>query len=487
MTSKYAGPRWETPDPPRVHGSYGPAIRKWAKAELGITFGRWQTHVIDRAMRHDRAGDLIARIVLLSTARQNGKSVIVRAIFGWFLDEGWKLPAFAAWTTLLAAAHDAKQARITYKGVYGDMMNIPRIASASKGQRTGKPIRLTEHFGITMNGLTLDTVTGQPGSARGLSAGAIAYDEVLTQRDWDMWEALQPTMGAQRSPIIILTSTAGFPDSVILRAFYDRLIRQASGDELPDPTFYGAWWESEDPHAGLDWTAVQQANPALGDGRLTKAAIQGEYAILPPDSWRRERLNHFADIGADSAFNPGVWAACRTPEPLAGLEGPYALAVGVQPGWERATIAVTGVRPDGRIGAEIHRDIRGEITAQRIVAEVAAFRDPVQVIAYDSVSAGAPEFRRDAEETGRPWREFKPADMVAACMDVSEMVLAGRLAHDDPLLDAQIAWTAKRPIGLDGAYRFSVQHSGGPIDAVNAVAMAAHAIASPPKVPQIFF
>src|SRR4026209_512470 len=102
---------------------------------------------------------------------------------------------------------------------------------------------------------------------------------MLTQRDWDMWEALSPTQSAQRSPIMILTSTAGHADSVILRAFYDRLIRQAPGADDPDPTFDGAWWEANDDSAGLDWAEIKRANPALGDGRLTEAAIRSEHAI----------------------------------------------------------------------------------------------------------------------------------------------------------------------------------------------------------------
>ena len=46
--------------------------------------------------------------------------------------------------------------------------------------------------GITAGPIEFDTVTGQPGSARGSTAGAIAWDEMLTQRDWDMWSALGP-------------------------------------------------------------------------------------------------------------------------------------------------------------------------------------------------------------------------------------------------------------------------------------------------------
>ena len=34
------------------------------------------------------------------------------------LDEGRHLAPFRSWSTMLAAAHDAKQARIVYRGVF---------------------------------------------------------------------------------------------------------------------------------------------------------------------------------------------------------------------------------------------------------------------------------------------------------------------------------------------------------------------------------
>jgi hypothetical protein len=373
-------------------------------------------------------------------------------------------------------------------------MSIPRLTKGTRRENhetghTPPIIKATLQQGIWAPGLMLDTVTSEPGSSRGLSAGAIAWDEMLTQRDWRQWEALSPTQSAQRSPIMLLTSTAGHSDSVVLRAFYDRLRRQSAGDEAPDPTFYGAWWESEDEDAGLDWGQLKQANPALGDGRLTRQAIASEFAILPPDSWKRERLNHFVDVRASGAFNPGVWAACRTAGPLDGLSGPYALGVDVQPGWERATICVAGIRADGRVGVEVYRDIRGEpnepVTAARIIAELERFPDPVAVIAYDQVSGAAAALLRSGEDTGLPYEGLGRKEFVTACMDVTEMIHAGRLAVDDPLLDAQVGQVARRPIGSDGQFCFSRGLSPGPVDAFLSMVFAAHAIAYQLPMPKI--
>lgn len=482
------GPLWETPKPRGVHGSYGPAVIAWAEDNLGIVMGPWQAYALTQALRYDRNGDILARVALISTGRQNGKSVIVRAFYGWLLDVGRTLEPFREWTTLLAAAHDAKQARIIYGSVLGDLLTIPRITEQTKGRYA--PVRLTEFRGIQMHGLTFDTVTSQPGSARGLSAGAIAWDEMLTQTDWDMWEALSPTQSAQRSPIMLLTSTAGNVESVVLRAFYDRLKREAAGDEKPDPSFYGAWWASRDNGAALDWAQIKQANPALGDGRLTKAAIASEHRILPVDSWQRERLNHFVDRVAVGAFNPGVWAECRTPGPLDGHPGPFVLGVDVQPGWERATIVAAGIRTDGRIGVSVYRDFiaaEGDtVSASDIVRELLAFPDPVSRIVWDSVSGAHSEFVRTAADAwATEWLAQKPHEVVAACMDVTELIQSGRLAVDDPLLDQQLPNVARRPVGQDGAFRFSRAHSLGPIDGFMAMTLAAHAVASVEALPSL--
>ena len=164
-------PRYETPDPPNVYDTYGPQARAWAEREIGLVASDWQTHVIDKILRHDRDGDLCANLALVGCGRQNGKSVIVRIIVGWMLDEGQELPPFAEWSTILLAAHDAKQARIIYDGVFADLSGIDRLRKRAKGGRFERTVKLTELFGIRIGRLTLDIVTSEPGSVRGKSAG----------------------------------------------------------------------------------------------------------------------------------------------------------------------------------------------------------------------------------------------------------------------------------------------------------------------------
>ena len=469
-------PRWETPLPPGVAGTYGPRVRAWAARELGVILDGWQGYAVDQVMRHDERGDFIARVALLSTARQNGKSVIVRAIVGWMLDEGQDLAPFKGWTTILLAAHDAAQARIPYRYIGQDIEGNKRLKAVS---------RVTRYFGIERGRIELDVASNQPGSVRGRSAGLIPWDEMLTQTDWDMWEALAPTQSAQRSPLMLLTSTAGHGDSVVLRAFYDRLVRQATGDERPDSSFYGAWWASEDIEAELDWRQIRQANPAL-DKRIPRAAIRTEHAILPPASWRRERLNHWVGETADTVFRPGAWAKLRTPMPLLDVDPPFTVGVHVGPQWERATVCVAALRSDGRIGLEVYAELREGITARRLIEIITGFPKWRQAVYFDAAGGPAAEFARAAQDDWGPeWIAMRPTDLVAGSMDFTELVYSGRIAVDDPLLDAQIGWAAKREVGGEGAFRFSQSQSGGPIDAVLAAMMAVHGAASTVPMPSV--
>ncbi len=139
------------------------------------------------------------------------------------------------------------------------------------------------------------------------------------------------------------------------------------------------------------------------------------------------------------------------------------------------------------MGVEVYRDIREDVTVDRLIREVQAFPEPVRVIAYPSTTGAASAFQRDRDIALRPYDELTPGMVVSACMDVAEMIGSGRLAVGDPLLTAQSQMVARRDIGTEGAFRFSQKHSTGPIDAFLSMTFAAHAAAYDQKPVQIFF
>jgi len=491
-------PALESPRSALAVGSFGPRVVSWARRRLKITLDNWQQYALYRALEHDADMQLLARLVLLSVARQNGKSVIVRAFVGWLIDEGHKWDTFRKWDFILLAAHDAKQARIPYDYIRRDVMTYADINTwGHSARRQGAArARATQYTGIELNGVRVDVATSQPGSARGISPGLICFDEVLTQTTFSTYEVLSPAQVAIPNSQMLMTSTAGYADSVVLRAMHDRLYRQHTGAEQHDPSFMGLWWRADDDDVGLDWDQLQKANPSLiidgTQGRLSRKLIESEYLILPRGSWVRERLNRWHDERVDAPFSIAAWGATRHPNALerSQVAGGYVIAVDVVSTWSEGSIIVSALRSDGRVGVEVHRHLLGRpdrpLTAPDFTREVASLAGKIKVdaIVYAASSPLAAAFERHAVETSLPYQAMNTPKIIMACADFAEAVIAKRIAHDDPFLDAQVSSAQRRFVGSDGAWRWTI--SGVPITGVVAMTMGVAIAAKSVKGVQVF-
>jgi len=451
---------------------------------------------LERALEHDADRNLLARLVLISVARQNGKSVIVRSLVGWLMDEGYRWDAFKKWDFVLMAAHDAKQARIPYDFIRRDLLTYADINTwghTARRQGTARA-RATQYTGLELNGVRVDVATNQPGSARGISPGLICFDEVLTQTTFQTYEVLSPAQVAIPNSQMLMTSTAGYADSVVLRSMHDRLYRQHTGAEQYDHTFMGLWWRADDDDVGMDWEQLSKANPSLDSGnRLSRQLIQSEYLILPRGSWVRERLNRWHDERVDAPFSIAAWGACRVPQPLhpSMVAGGYVIACDVLSTWSEGSIIVAALRKDGRIGVEVHRHLLARpdrpLVASDFTREVAVIAAKVKVdaIVYSASSALAPAFERHAtENSALDYQSISAMKNVMACGDFAEAVTAMRIAHDDAFLDSQVAVAQRRFVGSEGGWRWTI--SNAPITGVVAATFAVAIAAKTAKPVQVF-
>lgn len=478
IASKLIYPDLQSPRSALAVNSYGYIVTRWAKRRLGMELGPWQQYALERMLEHDADGNLLARTVLISVARQNGKSVIVRSLIGWILDEGWQHPAFDQWTFILLAAHDARQARIPYEFVRRDIEHYsPTSSSRITARRPGiHRTRTTQKEGIEMHGIRVDVATRQAGSARGHSPGLICFDEVLTQTDFSMYEVLSPALSAVRNSQMLMTSTAGFGDSVVLRKMYDRLYRQATNAERHDPSFMGLWWRADSDDIGLDWDALSKSNPAIDDGRLSRKSIESEFAILPRGSWVRERLNRWHDEKIDAPFTNLQWGACRLSKPLDKVAGKYTIGVDVQAAWNEGTIVVAAMREDGKVGVEVHMHLTGRptvpLSADDFVREILKIVQKVEVehIVYTQSSALLPALQKLGIEQSLPTEHVPIPKIVQACHDFAEAVMSQRVAHDDPFLDSEIAIARRKFVGTDGGWRWMI--TPNPVTSVIATTLA---------------
>lgn len=439
-------------------------------ANLGISLFPWQKVAGRYLTAASSPGQLLYREIAIIVARQNGKTTLL-------------VPLVVAWLLAGLRIMHTAQNRELPRDVFGQVAEImvkhypTLLASKPRFANGQEEIRL-------LNGGLYRIVAPTRGGARGPSNDRVIIDELREMESHDFIAAAKPTLIAASDPLMLYLSNAGTNESVVLNA-----LRQRSHE---DRSLAYLEWSAAPERDADDRAGWREANPAIGHMPGLLANLAAEYRANSLGGtmaiFETEHLCRWAASLRTRAISARVWASLRTGSPLQDVPGPYALGIGVAPGWERATLAVAAKRSDGRIGAEIFRDLRDHVTPEQITAAVERFllERPVQTIAFDATSGGAGEFERHAVLAGLAYDGLKPGAMVAATMDATELIMAGRLAVDDPLLDFQVPSVVKRNIGQDGAFRFSRGQSLGPIDAIEAVVLAAHAINRLAAKPQIW-
>ena len=490
--AKLPRPRWQTPLPPGVVGSWGPDVEAWALAELGIQLDVWQRRALNRALAFDRDRRLVHRIYLVSVGRQNGKTASSRSVVGWALTA----PAIPEWTRILGLAHDRAQARIPYEAVLEDLEPIRR-----RFPRGG--LHLTRYLGIRSDlfGIHREYHTGSRearNAVRSSSNDLALFDEIRTQSSYATWSALEPTTRARPDPLILGLSTAGDDRSLLLRDWWERGIRIIEGAE-PADGFGMTWYAADDELAPDDPLAVVQANPAVAEGRVPLRAVAASIRTLDAVSYRQETLNLWS-AGGDEWLPPGTWRARIGPAPSSAIR--ILFGVEATPTWSRATVIAAALTDAG-----VYVSVAGELDAATTSSSSIAPDDLVELlrrlapawqpaaIAYSVSATAARHVLAWAESTPSGAKvvalPMTPRQIRAGSQLFRSELIGGRVTHpDDALLAQQVR--AGRPTGeLDGDdWFFGIRESApAEIDALRAMAWATWAAIAPEArivAPQIF-
>lgn len=460
---------------------------------MGIRLDLWQRRVLNRALAYGADGKLVHRVYLASTARQNGKTAVVRALIGWALTA----PESPLWAYMLGLAHDKRQAAIPYRAILADLAPVAR--------RLGTPARgglaLTRYLGIRsgMYGRHREyhTFSREARDAvRGESVDLGLFDEVRTQRDHETWAALEPTTTARPDPLVFAISTAGNDRSVLLRSWWERGVAIIDGAE-PMGTFGMTWYAAPDELAPDDPRAWASANPSLAEGRLSADVVAASFASFrgQPALFRSERLNLWSEA-LDEWLPAGTWLSRVAPQPET-IAGRVIFAAEAVPSWRHVSIAVAVPTEAGAWTAlaaeeDAAREGASSIPPSRLVELLDLQRSKWSpaAVAYSVNGAAAPHIEawataNDVETIKLGARELRQASELFR----SELI-GGRLTHlDDPLLALQVRHVRpSRPLE-SGDWYLSIRESTGEVDAIRAAAWASWACIAPPepeRVPQIF-
>jgi Phage Terminase len=452
--------------PPRITGpTEGPAAAAIARRVLGLDLLPWQRLVLNRGL--ERAGPRWRwRTVVVTVARQNGKSALLRALIAHRL-------AGRRGETVGALSH--------IRAVGREVMFDP-IADAFTGRQ------LTELFdshATRSNGneaLSLRATGGRlvmPSSsergAHGYSLDLAIVDEAWALRDYRVPGALSPTQIARPDPQLWVVSTAGTSESLWLRELVEAG-RTGAADRLA--LFE---WAAPAELAPADVAAWEAANPALGHTITADELGHAFSTATTPESlgeFERAHLNRWT-ARIEAIIPAGAWRACLAPELSIGPE----LVVGFDVALDRgqASIVAAGVAGE-RVLVELVACRPGVDWLAPALLELERRWSPVAIVA--SEAGPARSIVEELRAGGRRIEPYKAPSYSAACQVFYDLVIEGRLAHRGQAeLDEAARVVGRRSVGESWVFGRAV--SSGDISALVAAAVAAHRASRPHIVPKL--
>lgn len=448
--------RWTpplSPDFPSAYDGYAPLLRiVWRKA-FGYELEPWQECCIRHALElyppgHPRAGQLRFRQVVISLARQNGKTEIAAAIGLWAL-------LMKARPNVVGIASNADQAKLVYKRTMAAIRGTAQLASRFKA--------LTETRGIqTRDGGQYEIKAAKSAALQGIPVDVGLVDELHILLK-SLWFDLVNGLGGRPNCLVVGITTAGDDGSELLLHLYEQ---GADAIAQGDAARFGFFcWEAlaavvpdDDDELARE---LARANPSIASGRRDVEIDIPEVRSLPPQDAIRYRLNRFVKMV--SAFLTGeAWAANFTRDPFPDDARPL-FTIDRTPDWGYATISAFTKLPDGRIYCDVAASIKQPTISQ--LADLC-----VQLNAFNPHTFGMDAFTlkdlgKELELRGLPTTMTGHADMLNGSALFYAKITQQLLAHPGhELLARQIPVTKRKD--SDGGFKISRKESSVSIDGV---------------------
>jgi hypothetical protein len=439
-------PRIETP---HLGGnSYGPAVARWAQSNLDIELMPWQINALSGQLAHDEDGHLLFRESLVSTARQQGKSVALRALIGWWLTE------YAAITgkpqTVLSVANKLDRA----EAIFTD------LAFMLRDRYEGKLLQAIGRKSVSLpNGSRWEVRAAVP-SLHGGSYDLIVVDELWNINAAVLDEALRPSQIARPNPLLSMWSTAGDEGSHSMIQYREQALAEIDRGEVSDSYF--AEWSmppSCDPRDEASWA---WANPALGR-TVTMKALR---AASKKDSFARAHLNLW-QAARGAWISSQEWDEWQTTTPM-----PAGGVLAVDSSIDDARyVGVRAAAADGRIHLFVEFVTDNESDMWEEIGRVMGDKSVVLAITPTLEIHVPPKY-------GSRYTTVGYGELLKYTALVRSMILEGRVCHygqrnlDEHVSRAVLKKTAQGAV-------ISSQASPGPIELARCLVWASAIVSRP--------
>lgn len=343
---------------PKYERTLGPEVA--AICELaGFSPDPEQRLCLDAIFALDKNGKSAAYSVGIICCRQNLKTGLIKMCeLGWLFVADERL--------IVHSAHEFDTASEAFRDLDNLISGSEFLSKRVKRTTTGNGKESIELY----SGARIKFKARTKGGGRGLSGGKVVLDEAYALKPEHMG-ALLPLLSAQPDPQVIYASSAGRPESEVLRGIRDR---GRSGRE--GRMFYAEWCMPDPKDAcddgdsctheldvqgcGLDKPEMTQlSNPQQGR-RIALQTIRDERRELPPAEFGRERAGWWDDpADGVSVIDAEDWQACAREESK--IKGRFSVGVSVRTDGLAASISVAG---DSRSKKDAGRTV-GELIERR--------------------------------------------------------------------------------------------------------------------------
>lgn len=242
------------------------------------------------------------RQAYVEVPKKNGKSQIASGV-ALYLLVGDSEPG----AEVYSVAGDRAQASIVFNEAANMVRFSPELRSRLKVNETTKTIAFPKTTG------RYQALSAEVGTKEGLNISGLIFDELHTQKNRKLWDALRYGFAARTQPLLFTITTAGSAMDTIGREQHD----YAAGvlnSTIQDLSFF-AYIRAAEPED--DWTdpaTWHKANPSLGititESEFAVAVAEAQASPAKEASFRRYRLNQW-----QSAESPWLrlsdWKECQ--------------------------------------------------------------------------------------------------------------------------------------------------------------------------------
>lgn len=402
-------------------------------------------------------GRLRYRQVVVSMARQNGKSAIASAmaLYGLFKQ--------IAGPQVIGLASNRIQATIVFDRVKKIIDSHPELAKRFKTTHT-RGITRTDRPG------KYDVLPAKADSLQGIPTTLCLFDEVHLCPE-DMWDAMVDGTAAKADAMVFGITTAGNDSSALLKRLYDQG-QEATG--APDSRFGFFLWQAPRDCRLDDVEALLDANPSMVSGHLDVDVILEDIRKTPEDHARRYRFNQMQE-GSGFWLPMPLWERNYGALIKPGEERTITFGVDRSESWEFVTITASIKDADGIVHTKPIASMR-KVNIEWLTNVCVALYErhwPKGFVMEDGFILG--DLVTELKNRGIPCTGLKPGDRGTAAETFYALVSTGRIRHDgNQLVKDQLRAAVKKD--TDSGWVIHRKSSKVPIDAVLATVWGTYAV-----------